>query len=265
MVRTIGISVAIIGLGLVTAFAIDKPEETVMVSEIEPKTEVKFCRPINEQLGYFVGIMNRRSLPIEKLENAKQLAQIIPNYPSSWINHYSSVIIKVENANGFSKKATGTNGLLTDEQLALLEEASVDSQVSVWVKYKSKNSITGNLEPAEMEVLMKVVPAQEAVFAGGNKAIMEYLNEGSSDEMVNYLREHIKSEKFALEMPKIMFTVSINGQVENVKRTGSYGDTQIDKMLEQLISEMPQWQAAQNSDGQAVTQSFEFKLGVLGC
>ena len=199
------------------------------------------------------------SHPVKKdqLNSIKTMSDIIPEYPSAWITNYVSVEIS-STCDGKSMKAVSTNPNLSKEQRRLVNSADIGSDIIIDIIYKSKNAVTENLENNKLHYSISVVPEIEAVYSGGNQQMTQYLKE-------NAINKIPKSKAEQFQITQIRFIVSEEGKITNAKVARTSDDTTIDKLLLEVINNMPNWKPAENSKGIKVKQDFVFNVGNFGC
>ncbi|MBS1537698.1 MAG: energy transducer TonB [Bacteroidetes bacterium] len=193
----------------------------------------------------------------EQLNSIKTMSDIIPEYPSAWITNYVSVEISAT-CDGKSMKAVSTNSNLNMEQRKLVTNADIGSDIIIDIIYKSRNAVTENLENNKLHYSISVVPEIEAVYNGGNQQMTQYLKE-------NAINKIPKSKAEQFQITQIRFTVNEEGKITNAKVAKTSDDTTIDKLLLNVINNMPNWKPAENSKGVKVKQDFVFSVGNSGC
>jgi TonB family protein len=166
---------------------------------------------------------------------------------------YDSVVV-VTTSNGRQQKALGKSENLTEEQKAILATADMFSNVVFFIKHKSKNSVTGELENGEMLVKLMVRPETEAVFNGGMDGLIDYLKE-NSEEQVKQLA--VKQGFVAV----VNFTINEEGNADEIDVAESSEYKGIDEVLKQLLKNMPSWTPAQDAIGNKVPHKFEIIFG----
>ena len=211
----------------------------------------------NKELFYMVQRKSGRPISEENVANAKSLGDIISNYPSSWMDEYISVeITTIVGGKEYTK--VGRSERLTKEQKQIVNIVKMGDQVAVRIKYKSKNTITGDLENHEMNINYTVVPLVEAEFVGGYEHMITYLKKGSLKE--------INAKQFKhLPQPTISFVVNEDGKTESVKLIDTSRDDEVDKLLLKLVKNMPTWIPAKTKGAIPVKQEFVLMIGQDGC
>lgn len=209
--------------------------------------------------GVFFELTGDYMRPIRKtaLDAANQLGDLTEGYPSNWLDEYVSVEVSGY-SNGKFLASTGSNEILNMDQKNILKSADMGSNVSVDVKYKTLNSVTGNIDLRNMSYILTVIPEKEAKYKGGEEQLKKYLKDNAISKVSNSGWEHNESAV-------IIFSISAQGNVSNVTMTISSGDTTTDKILLDAILKMPQWIPAQNAAGVKVQQEFKFHVGNGGC
>lgn len=105
------------------------------------------------------------------------------------------------------------------------------------------------------------VYAKQAEYEGGKDALMEYLKENSKEVEA---RANVQMD----ELPpfKLLFTVTKEGTIENVKLNGTSGYLSVDNTMTKLITNAPgKWEPAENSKGEKVDQEQVVTFGLTGC
>jgi TonB family protein len=216
-----------------------------------------FITGFSQNLSYAVHSTYSHPVEKEKLNGAKSMSDIIPDYPASWMTDYISAEI-LTTINGKAAKAMSTNDMLTAEQINILHTVDLGSDIVVNITYKSKNATTDNIEINSMHFSVTVVPEIEAEYIGGNVEMTKYLKENA----INKIPEAIVKD---LQQAVVKFTINEKGEIANARLSKTSGDKKIDRLLLDAIKSMPQWRPAQNSKGIKVKQEFEFSVGNIGC
>lgn len=217
--------------------------------------------------------------PVKKkeLDRAALLKEITPGYPQNWMDEYVSVEILVT-SNGKMNKASSKNDVLTADQKNLLKSADIWSTISIDVKYRTNNSATGRTDLRNMNYVVTVVPEIEASYKGGETKLREYLNQNAikkvaatfpPTEIVPACNFSINDQSppitYVRHSTVIKFTVNAQGETEDVQIVTSCGDSTIDQVLFNAITNMPKWTPAQGA-GTKVKQDFLFIVGEqAGC
>lgn len=209
----------------------------------------------SQALNFNVHGVYARPLSEIKVKNVKYMADIIPNYPASWIEQYVSVEIEAIKQ-GKVYKAISANDTLSAEQINILNAVDLDTDVIINVNYKAKNSVTENLEDYKIHTKFTVVPTTEAQFVGGKTRMTAYLEESAIGRISNLDGDNFNGI--------VRFTINEKGRIVNVKLTGSTKDTETDQIIYKAITNMPKWKPARNAKGVAVKQDFEFYVGKGG-
>lgn len=217
-----------------------------------------FAHPsISQDLSYEVRGMYVHPVTSENLVTAQTMSGIMPDYPSSWIMDYVSTTILLT-SDGKVMQASGTNDVLSDEQKNLLPLAALGDDLSVVIDYKYRNSVTGNMDFRQLLYSATVVPDIEAAYPGGQDKLTYYLKENAISK--------IPATSVQQFLPAIVrFTVDEKGDIAKARIFQSSGNQKTDKLLLQVIKNMPKWEPASNSAGINVSQDFEFTVGVNGC
>ncbi len=212
---------------------------------------------MNDDLWYMVKGSYGRPTTKEKLSNAQLVSDVIPGYPTNWIDEYIAVEV-TSSHDGMEVKTISPNDVLSAEQKLLFSSVDLATDINIIVKYKIRNAVTNILEPEEMNITMTVVPEVEAEYIGGYDSMISYLKENSLDKISD---KNINQDKAIT----VTFIVNEEGGIENVALKDASGDEEVDNLLIELIDKMPKWKPAENSMGVKVKQPFQFTLGHPGC
>ncbi len=210
-----------------------------------------------KNLMYSVKGKHRRTITRKQLNEANSIGDLIEYYPSSWIVSYTSVKIGVIK-NGKETKEFGKNNVFTKKQFQLLNSVKISDVVKIKVDYKTKNSVTEELEKSEMVINMVVVPDVGASFDGGYDTMITYLKENTSTSLQTF---NFQANNGAV----VCFSIDEKGKVINVNVKETSGNYEVDKELINLIKAMPAWKPAKNIKGETVIQEFEFTIRDVMC
>ena len=212
----------------------------------------------SQEIGYEVRGTYKRPIAKETLNVANTVSDINPGYPSSWIARYFSVEI-LATCNGIVMKALSANDTLSNEQKNILKMADLGTDIVVDVKYSTNNSSKDDLDVKVINFSYSLIPETEAQYQGGYQNLKQYLKENAIDKI---------SKPFTNQLFQtiVRFTVNEDGQVVNAHLTKASEDKNIDKLLLETISNMPNWKPAENAKGVKVKQEFELMVGQnIGC
>lgn len=191
------------------------------------------------------------------LNEAIHVKDIVPDFPTSWIQEFVSV--EVASSIGNKKmKIVDNNPLFTVEQLAHLKNIDLGAELSITIDYKIRNSVTKELDDRKMEVSYIVTPEQEAVYEKGQDELVSYFKTKGLNQF-----EDQKIEEYNLLA--ISFFIDENGKAEILKILQSSGFENVDTHFVNLIKNMPKWKPAKDINGNLVKQDFEFYVGPPGC
>lgn len=267
-VMIISIVIGVIGFtayGFMYKIKSVEPSKKDIISEVSNDTsETKDfsnlnLQIINETIVYYdLRRKGNKNTTKAILLKAATLDDFINNYPSNWISDYLSVEVSSTQLNQ-KIFATSNNNVLNNEQKVLLKSIDYGSNLEVTVIYKKQNAMTGFPEPKEMNISMVVLPAIEAQFADGEKALIDYFKNKTESEILKLSKD--------TKPLNVHFTINEIGAVENVRLNQSIGVDSIDQLVVGLVAKMPRWTPAKAFDGQVVKQQFEFTiaLGMDGC
>ncbi|MCU0359785.1 MAG: energy transducer TonB [Bacteroidia bacterium] len=211
-----------------------------------------FISGFAQELKFNVHGKYTRPVDRKTLSSAKTLGDLISGYPSNWISAYSSVEI-IGTTAGKTKSYTGSDELLTLEQLLILSSADICSNVVINIKYTYNNGLSGKVENNQIHVTLTLVPDVEAEYLGGTEELNKYIKENAISKI-----PEATSKKITGAIVK--FTINENGEVGDLQMSRTTGDTRTDALLMEALSKMPKWKPAENADGTKVKQDFELSL-----
>lgn len=206
-----------------------------------------------EELKYEVRGMYTRSIKKEQLSEVTLISDIIQDYPINWITSYVSIEI-LGTCNGKFMTAVSSNSILTSEQKHILSNVDMASDIIIDVKYTYNVPVTNVVENNTMHVLLTVVPEIQAEYIGGYQQLINYLKEKS-------VHQFSETDPKKVRQVVIRFSVNEEGKITDAKIARSSGDSKTEKLLLDVINNMPQWKPAENAQGIKVKQEFEFIVG----
>lgn len=248
----------------VSAFAYMSWEDRRPVQEISCSKTVIFdsnysdlFTPIKLDLVYKVEPRFMTRVTKERLNNATTIIDILPKEATKRMETYQNVVVSILQDNG-EVKEIGVNETLNEAQLELLQSADYSTNFYINADCQQRTEV-GKLQRYALVYYMTIIPEQEAIFAGGNKALVDYLKENSKAETAIITEEKLRPGK-------VHFIVTKEGKITNVKLESTSGFSSVDEKLIELITDMPQnWQPATDSKGEKVDQELVFFFGLEGC
>lgn len=213
----------------------------------------------SQDLNYSVHGKYENPITNEKLIKVRSLGDIIPYYPSSWIESYNSVEISVKsNNNTLSLKSA--NDILSEDQLKMIGSLDIGTEISISIGYQSVNSVTNQAENRNMQYSATVVPEKEAEYSDGDEQLTHYIKKNAIDKIS-------ADDTKELEVAVVRFTVNEAGKITGSRIEKTSGKENIDRLLLEVINEMPDWEPAADSQGKKVSQEFELIVsnGTDGC
>ncbi len=201
--------------------------------------------------------VNRVFLPIsitnEKLDEAQTLNDLNHFYKSSWVKKFYSVEILTSH-NGKIKKTVSKNDNITSEQKESMRTIDAGSEITVNVHYLPDNTLKQN-DPKEMNFSFKVAPS-EATFVGGEQQLKNYLEKNAIDKISidNFLKHNYN-------LVAVKFTVNEDGKITDSEIVESSKDKNVDALLLQTISNMPNWKPSEYPNGKKVKQDYMLTFG----
>lgn len=192
--------------------------------------------------------------PVSKatLSQATVMADLMKEYPNSWIKKYISTEVSAV-CNGKKEKAMGSNIMLTSMQKSILAKADFNTKVSINIKYQQENSATQKIEEHNLNYIILVVPKIQATYSGGQEAMKTYFKKNAVDKI---------SDKDLMDLKGglIHFSVAKDGKIEAAKLEETTGNTKVDQLFLQVIREMSLWKPAKDAKGRFVKQRFELAM-----
>lgn len=208
---------------------------------------------LSQELQFVVEGNYKIPLQLNQISHAKTVKDLIADYPSAWIDDYTSVEL-IGSCQGKTLQAKGKNEVLTPEQLNMLQHLDLNSDLKVNILYTYRNPVSNQTENNKIKINLTIVPEKQAQFAAGNESMKAYIH-------------HSPISKFAHLSAKnnweilVYFTVNEKGDIENTKVIRSSGDADRDSTILQTLQNMPQWKPAENAKGEKVKQVFRFAVG----
>ena len=180
------------------------------------------------------------------------------------LGNYSNIIDIIQltissNINGKLQAASTSSDRLSAEQIRILKNAVLDSNIYISINFKLKNNNSENgANSAEFtgKLKLKVTPDTEAEFPGGYVAFNNYIN-------LHFFKNI--SNKSAGRHAQVQFQINKEGKVSSSKLTNTTGDANIDKKLLEIINAMPTWKPAKNAKKENIKQEFNIAMGNDGC
>jgi TonB family protein len=223
---------------------------------ITPILFLLFITGFSQNVSYEVHGKYKHPVKVETLTKAVSISDIIPYYPVNWISGYVSTELSVT-GDGKEKIASGQDDLLSAEQKRILKKVDPGTEIVIKIIYNYNNPVNGNIETGNMNYSATVVPETEAGYTGGHEQMTQYLKENAMDK--------IPDSAFKQLQPVVVrFTVNEEGEIANAEISRESGDPQIDRLLLDVINNMPKWSPAQDSGGKRVRQEFEFSVSSGG-
>jgi len=245
----LGFSIFALGCANISAgFQDEKINKEISTIDKSKKDEIWF--------GILPG--ERNVIVNEGLDKILKLGDFMEHYPGNWIEKYDSVKITLfQNGKSYSEK--GENNILTLKQKNLIRQIGYNSRVKVNVYYLTENSVTHELYAEQINKTYRIVPNQYAEYQYGMDSLMNYLKIKSRNKIDLSKVKPIKVGKDSIDTEgpiSIRFTINEKGECKNPKMEVSSMDKTTDELLLKLISEMPAWKPAKNSQGLPIKQEF---------
>lgn len=210
----------------------------------------------------FVYDFGPRYRPITKTElnEARSFGDFVSEDDLNLVDSYDNItIIVLENSDKTNIRETSYSGELSKKQLKLLSSADYSSHFRVDAMYFRKNKEYGKNEYDYMVPHRTVVPETQAKYSLGKDSFLEYL-------IVNNKENTFNLDKETLKPGQLNFTVTKDGEVDNITLTNSSGYNTIDQNILNLVNDAPGlWIPAKNGEGKNIAQTFMVSFGIVGC
>ena len=228
------------------------------IASVSPAKE-KIKKRIFTDFIYDVG-PRFRPIKKEELHNAKSFSDFIADEHSERIVSYKSLSVTIlKDSELFDVKVTTNSGILSAEQINILRTVNYSTNILIEADYTEKSFLTGDLEDSTWTPYLTIVPEKQATYNYGKDALIEYLKINIKDSLDN-----VDPEK--LQPAKMFFTVTKEGNIENVKLDRPSGYPEVDKKMIEIISSVDgAWEPAQNTKGEKVDQELVISFGLMGC
>ncbi len=174
---------------------------------------------------------------------------VYPNSAYEKIINYIGFEITVFN-NGKKQSLEAQGKVLTDAQKWLLKNADLGYPVVVKVKYAYLKDGWNQTSSYEGISIFEPLPFFVAEYAGGNKAITQYLQNKVLDKITTPIKEAYPF------YATVRFTVDESGKLIHVKVIEPSHYPEIDALLQKALQQMPGWRAARDAQNNAVRETF---------
>lgn len=192
-----------------------------------------------------------------ELDNLRKLDSVQGYYIQPPQNNFPNIVNVIRTevsavSNGNKQLAVSGSQELSIEQKQLLTTADLSSNIELTVCFRLKNE--GPEKPIKVgRVAIAVVPEQEAQY-----------RTGEFDEVASYLSNYVAAHYTSPTLEKLMkrislvFTVTEDGSLTNIKIRYTTEDTKVDKLLIEAAQQMPKWKPARDAKGIPVRQTIYF-------
>lgn len=193
------------------------------------------------------------------LVSAQESEVVYPNTAYEKMVDYVGFEISVI-SQGKMQRLAAQGKILSVAQKNLLKNADLGNPVVVKVKYYYLKDGRNPDKIHEGTTTLEPLPFFVAEYAGGNKAITNYLQSRVLDKITTPLKEAYPF--FAT----VRFTVDETGKVVQVKIIEPSHYPEIDALLQKAIQQMPGWRAARDTQNKPVKETFTFNYPFVdGC
>lgn len=212
------------------------------------------------EITYDMGSRFILTVTKENLLAAKTIYDIVPGDAKLEGVSYASVSIRiVEGESQTDVVEVGSDPVLTPAQQKLLRSLDYASNFMIRVEVVDKDGATGTTKWDYATPYVTVVPEKQAVNSSGKEAMIEHVKTGTAN-FANIV------DAKTLKPGKIVYAVTKEGTVSNVRLSVSSGYPALDERVIELVRTLPgSWEPATNAAGEKVEQRFVFSFGTVGC
>ncbi len=194
----------------------------------------------------------------QQLRQAKSIDDLIANYPKEWHKSYELTSLWIKSyQESAGKSIMSQDETLNQEQKQLLHQMNLGGHFEMVINYQQLEGPTGEQLQKRMNLEFTVVPATQANYPQGQKALISYFESNMSEDFLT------AGTEFSTLVVK--FTIAKNGKAKDIVITHQSNYQQIDKKMVKLTQQMSTWIPAQNEKGEKVEQTFELIYGRPGC
>jgi len=210
----------------------------------------------SQNSNYHISNLERKAIKTETLSQVQSLSDINSGFPSSWIGVYLSVDLSLK-IDDETIQVSGVNEQFTNEQITLLKNAKVGSQIEFTIEYLPLEAL-GQNDKRRIEFSYSVIPETEAKYIGGPVKLNRYFKESIFDKIPENQIEGFTSAK-------LIFQISKEGIPQEIELKESSGNLSIDLLIRQSVQAMKAWKPAKEKD-ETVKQPFLLTIGnQVGC
>ncbi len=211
----------------------------------------------SQELDYRVQGNYDKSVKLKQALSARTISDLCPGYPAKWVTHYASTNISIK-SEGKTIQVSGRNDTLNAEQIRIINQTGLGSEIGIEVKFMSENPVTHVISVKPININLTVIPETEAEFAEGYLKMSSYLFEKA-------IKKITPDDPKTFQRSKLIFTVNEDGSISDVKIRVTSGIPETDRLMMDAIREMPKWKPAVDLKGNHVKQEFLLLVGNGGC
>ncbi|NNC95830.1 MAG: hypothetical protein HKN92_09735 [Chitinophagales bacterium] len=210
---------------------------------------------------YDLGSRYNRTISKEEMKNITSISEFLQEHEvESMVECHSVDISVIDDDYNAVVSEKGESSAFTAEQIMLLQSSPYSTNILIRAEYTMKNAETSELEESYSTPHITIVPEKQAEYEGGKDAFIDYLIE------INDKEQQYKVDRDKLKPGKVMFTVTADGKISNVKLSSTSGYFDIDNRMVGLIKNAPdKWTPAENANGEKVDQELVLSFGQIGC
>ncbi len=269
MKRKTLLTVAVIASITLSAFAYnsmtkkEKEEKIVPESMISPALQAKELLPLVkgtsvDDLVYNVGTRFNHHLSLSELQSATSFLDLIPEEKANLFSDFSfNKLARLDNDGG--ETVNGEGKALSPQQLNFIKQLTYSDDFYLNADCHVSDSENGHYGSYDLVYYITITPEKTAQFEQGETALIQYLKGQTKNQVFNITKDQLRPGRFR-------FTVTKEGNVNDVMLESSCGYNTIDLQIMQLLDDLDgQWKAAENKKGETVDQELVFFFGMRGC
>lgn len=256
----LGLFLGSLSITLACSLNSETPHEVMAVATPDPDPLVLSTGP-EEDERFFYNVGPRfGGVKQSTLRNATQLADFLDPDFTEGVERYQSVKLFAlgQDAKISGAPLSSSSELLSEAQRAFFQNAAYGSNfmldIEGQVQRENGQSIIDRFTPH-----LTVVPEIQAEYGEGNQNLIRLIRRENQSQTVGIYPED-------LDMAKLYFQVSAEGEVQNVIIDQGTGYPSYDLNVVRILKETSgQWIPAKNVNGEAISQDLVLFFGMPGC
>ncbi len=186
------------------------------------------------------------------ISRVKTITDLDSTFKTSWISEYEWMKV-IATVHGHQVSTQSNNDTLTIEQLELIQQADLGTDIKVWVYYLPENNLIDN-ERKYLDFVFEVLPEKDAEFPHGEAQLQQYID--------NHISQNIPCGTFVnYDLAIVHFQIDTAGKICELLIDQSSKDQKTDQMILDMLSNMPTWTPAEYHDGTLANQDQVLLVG----